>query len=122
VRVLVVDDEADVRDALGGLLARWGCTVAAAGSGAAALTESGAPPELVLCDLRLGEGESGFDVLDRLKARWGERLQGVVVTADAAPELIAEARARGYPLLHKPVRPAKLRALVEPLLRERVTA
>ncbi len=122
VRVLVVDDEADVRDALGGLLARWGCAVETAGSGAEALAPGGAAPELVLCDLRLGGAEAGFDVLDRLKARWGERLQGVVVTADAAPELIAEARERGYPLLHKPVRPARLRALVEQLLRERVSA
>ena len=74
----------------------------------------------MLCDLHLGEGGSGFDVLDRLKARWGSSLRGIVVTADASTERIAEAHARGYPLLHKPVRPAKLRALVEHLLRERV--
>ncbi len=122
VRVLVVDDEPDVRAALSGLLSRWGCSVAVAGNGAEALASGGAPPDLVLCDLRLGEAESGFDVLDRLRARWGARLQAVVVTADAAPERIQEARTRGYPLLHKPVRPAKLRALVEQLLRERASA
>jgi CheY-like chemotaxis protein len=43
------------------------------------------------------------------------------VTADASPERIADALARGYPLLRKPVRPAKLRALVEQLLRLRVS-
>ena len=74
----------------------------------------------MLCDLHLGEGGSGFDVLDRLKARWGTGLHGIIVTADASPERIADAHARGYPLLRKPVRPAKLRALVEQLLRERV--
>jgi CheY-like chemotaxis protein len=73
----------------------------------------------VLCDLRLGDDESGFDVLDRLKARWGASLHGIIVTADASPGHIADAHARGYSLLHKPVRPAKLRALVEQLLGER---
>ena len=120
LHVLVVDDEPDVRAALEGLLQRWGCSVETAASGGEALAAGRASPDLVLCDLRLGEGGNGFDVLDRLKARWGANLQGVIVTADASPGRIADAHARGYPLLHKPVRPAKLRALVEQLLRERV--
>jgi signal transduction histidine kinase/CheY-like chemotaxis protein len=120
LRVLVVDDEPEVRAALGGLLQRWGCSVATAASGAGALA-AGEAPDLVLCDLRLGDDESGLDVLDRLKARWGTRPHGIVVTADASSERFAEAHARGYPVLRKPVRPAKLRALVEQLLRERVS-
>lgn len=119
LRVLVVDDEPDVRAALDGLLQRWGCSVETAASGGEALAAGRASPDLVLCDLRLGDDESGFDVLDRLKARWGKSLHGIIVTADASPERIADAHARGYPLLHKPVRPAKLRALVEELVRER---
>ena len=120
LRVLVVDDEPDVRAALDGLLRRWGCSVETAASGGEALSPGRAPPDLVLCDLRLGEGGSGFDVLDRLRARWGAGLHGIIVTADASTERIADAHARGYPLLQKPVRPAKLRALVEQLPRERV--
>ena len=120
LRVLVVDDEPDVRAALDGLLQRWGCKVETAADGGEALAAGRASPDLVLCDLRLGEVESGFDVLDRLKDRWGTSLHGIIVTADASTERIAEAHARGYPLLHKPVRPAKLRALVEQLLSERV--
>jgi CheY-like chemotaxis protein/two-component sensor histidine kinase len=120
--VLVVDDEPDVRAALEGLLQRWGCSVATAAGGAEALAAAGEPPNLVLCDLHLGGDAGGLDVLDRLKARWGPNLQGVIVTADASPERIADAHARGYPLLRKPVRPAKLRALVEQLLRERATS
>jgi signal transduction histidine kinase/CheY-like chemotaxis protein len=120
LRVLVVDDEPDVRAALDGLLKRWGCSVETAASGGEALAAGRASPDLVLCDLRLGDDESGFDVLDRLKARSGANLQCVIVTADASPGRIADAHARGLSLLHKPVRPAKLRALVEQLLRERV--
>ena len=120
LRVLVVDDDPDVRAALDGLLRRWGCSVETAASGGEALSAGRAPPDLVLCDLRLGEGGSGFDVLDRLKARWGTSLHGIIVTADASTERIADAHARGYPLLRKPVRPAKLLALIEQLLRARV--
>jgi signal transduction histidine kinase len=119
VRVLVIEDEPDVRAALEGLLRRWGCSVAAAGSGGEALAAGRESPDLVLCDLRLGNDENGFDVLDRLRARWGTSLHGIIVTADASPERIADAHAKGYPLLHKPIRPAKLRALVEQRLRER---
>jgi signal transduction histidine kinase/CheY-like chemotaxis protein len=120
LKVLVVDDEPDVRAALDGLLRRWGCGVATAASGAEALASGRESPDLVLCDLRLGGDESGLDVLDRLKARWGAGLHGIVVTAEVSPERIAEARARGCRVLRKPVRPAKLRALVEQLLSERV--
>jgi signal transduction histidine kinase len=119
VRVLVIEDEPDVRAALEGLLRRWGCSVAAAASGGEALAAGRVSPDLVLCDLRLGNDENGFDVLDRLRARWGTSLHGIIVTADASPERIADAHARGYPLLPKPIRPAKLRALVEQRLRER---
>jgi CheY-like chemotaxis protein/C4-dicarboxylate-specific signal transduction histidine kinase len=120
LRVLVIDDEPDVRTALEGLLRRWGCVVESAASADEALSGSRTAPDLVLCDLHLGEDASGFAVIDRLRARWGVSMQGIIVTADASPERIADAHARGYPLLHKPVRPAKLRALVEQLLGERV--
>ena len=36
--------------------------------------------------------------------------------ADTAPEALARARAAGLPLLHKPLRPAKLRALLHRML------
>jgi CheY-like chemotaxis protein len=119
LRVLVVDDEPDARGARRPAPA-LGLQRETAASGGEALSAGRASPDFVLCDLRLGDDESGFDVLDRLKARWGTSLHGIIVTADASPERIADAHARGYPLVHKPVRPAKLRALVEQLLRERV--
>jgi DNA-binding response OmpR family regulator len=52
--VLVVDDEADIRELLGFTLGREGYLVTQADSGEAALRSIGnAPPDLVLLDLML---------------------------------------------------------------------
>jgi CheY-like chemotaxis protein len=40
----------------------------------------------------------------------------VLVTADTAPGTLQQARASGVPMLHKPVSPVKLRALLAQLL------
>ena len=44
-----------------------------------------------------------------------------MITADGSSELKQRARALGYPVLHKPVRPAALRALLTTLLRKQAT-
>lgn len=105
LRVLVVDDEAQERDAIGGLLARWGCEVRAVVDGDEALAIAGAPagpPDVVLCDLQLGGVETGFEVLDRLRARCGGTLPCAIVSGDSAPGLLGDAERRGYRLLRKP--------------------
>ena len=46
---------------------------AADGDEALATVEArGARPDLVLCDLQLRVDETGFALLDRLRARWGD--------------------------------------------------
>ncbi len=47
-----------------------------------------------------------------LRARLGQPLPGVVISADARPELVAEVHAAGLDYLAKPVKPAALRALL----------
>jgi DNA-binding response OmpR family regulator len=72
----------------------------------------------VLCDLTLAEGESGLEVVDRLRNAHGSGLPCAFVTGASAPTLISELRARGDPTAFKPTKPAKLRALIEHLLRD----
>jgi len=45
-----------------------------------------------------------------------------MITADGSSELKQRARVLGYPILHKPVRPAALRALLSALVRRQTTA
>ncbi len=118
-RVLVVDDDALVREAMASLLAQWGCrvTMAATGDEAVALLGGeGGTPDAVLCDYRLPNGETGIDVIARLRAAAGRPIPAALITGDTAPERLREAKLAGHALLHKPVHPAKLRALIEQLL------
>jgi len=113
--VLCIDNEARVREAMAILLGGWGCRVATAASQGEALAEVarfGRLPDLVLADLHLDEGPDGLDVVEALRATWGRTVPAALVTADRDPTLRLRARARQVELLHKPVKPAALRALL----------
>jgi signal transduction histidine kinase/CheY-like chemotaxis protein len=117
VRVLIVDDQAPARDAMQGLLARWGCDVAAVANGNEALARARTqPPDVVLCDLRLADGETGIEVVDRLKAACNVPVAYAFVTGESSPEYLAQARASGHPIAFKPTTPARLRAMLEHLV------
>jgi len=113
--VLCIDNEARVREAMAALLGGWGCRVATAASHAEALDEvarAARLPDLVLADLHLGEGPDGLDVVEALRRAWGRAVPAALVTADREPTLRVRARARQVEVLHKPVKPAALRALL----------
>jgi len=117
VRVLVVDDEASARDAMEGILTRWGCEVSTArGVNEAVDRAREERPDVVLCDLSLGDSGTGIDVVARLREECGPTLACAFVTGESAPERIAAARAAGCPIVFKPTTAAKLRALVEYLV------
>jgi CheY-like chemotaxis protein len=64
-RVLVIEDDADSRAALIGLLCAWGCEVRSAEDVTSARQRlaDGFHPEAVLADLRLAGGASGIDAV-----------------------------------------------------------
>jgi signal transduction histidine kinase/CheY-like chemotaxis protein len=112
--VVVIDDEASVRDAMRTALAGWGLDVidAAGAEGALAqLAATAVAPALLLCDYRLPAGEDGLDVIAQFRTRW-PGLPAILVTGDTAPERLAQAHAQGVEILHKPVVFGRLRAAV----------
>jgi two-component system, sensor histidine kinase len=72
---------------------------------------------IVLCDLNLANGDSGVRVVDQLRREHGAGLACAFITGESAPARGSEARAAGHPIAFKPTKPAKLRALIEHLLR-----
>ncbi|MBM4320517.1 MAG: sigma-54-dependent Fis family transcriptional regulator [Deltaproteobacteria bacterium] len=118
-RILVVEDEASMRQFLQILLTRNGHIVALAGSGEEAL-EALAEQEfdLVLTDLKLG-GVDGLQVLQRTKAIAAET-QVIVLTAYATTETAVQAmKAGAYDYVMKPFRVDALEEIVKKALEKR---
>lgn len=119
LQVLVVDDDMLVRISTAGILESWGCRVLVAGD----LQESKdlcsqAQLDMVICDYRLPDGD-GLMLADYIKAHYEIQPAFILVSGDTAPEIQQAANERGLHLMHKPVRPAKLRSLVIFLLKKR---
>ena len=77
-------------------------------------------PDVLLADYRLANGEmDGPDLLQSMRRGGVEPLPGALVTADHSAVLAERARALGYPVLRKPVKPAALRALLGALAAQR---
>jgi signal transduction histidine kinase len=119
LQVLVLDDDNAVLEGMKGLLIRWGCQVITASSPAEAidkLADTKQRLELLIIDYRLPENVSGIDVARNLQNRLGYPAAVLIITGDTGPERLREADASGYPLLHKPVQPAKLRSTLQYLM------
>ncbi|HUP29566.1 MAG TPA: hybrid sensor histidine kinase/response regulator [Usitatibacter sp.] len=119
--VLVVDDDREIRAAMMMLLENWGCEVMCASSAAEALAlldNAPHPPDVVVADYRLPGEDNGIRVIRAVRARHPET-SGVLISGDIAPTVLKEAEDSGYKLLHKPIRPARLRALLGNIWRER---
>ena len=123
VHVLVIDDEAQSREAMQRYLETLGCdvTLAATVNEAAALAQMH-EPDCILADFRLRGGETGLQAIELLR-RERPRLPAMIITGDTAPERLAEIDAAGIPVLHKPVTPGLLIEKIAGLLdTEEVTA
>lgn len=124
LRVLAIDNEPDVLNALCVLLVGWGCTVIAAVDGAeaaACLRTAAAEPDIILADYHL-DGTTGLEALRGLHTALGTRPPVIVITADHSAEVQRAVRAEGYALLRKPLKAAALRALMHQLTRQRALA
>jgi Na+/proline symporter/CheY-like chemotaxis protein len=112
--VLCVDNEPKVLEGMQALLGGWGCKVLAAEDLAAAhavLKAAKCVPNGLLVDYHLGAG-NGLDAIVDLRWRLGSDLPAILITADRSPKVRDAARARTVPILHKPLKPAALRALL----------
>lgn len=122
-RIVVVDGDPAGLKATQTLLESWGCRVFTATSADEALAlRAKTPrrlPDVVICDCRLIAGEPGIQAIQRLRSAFPNHMPFILITADASPDVANHAQEWGLPWLHKPVRPAKLRALLDHCLRLR---
>ena len=113
-RVLVIEDDADSRRALLGLLASWGCHTrgVASADDALACIRDGFRPDVLLVDLRLADGASGIDAMHAVRSLLGTEVPGLIITGDVGSAHMHEAQARGHTVLVKPIKPMQLRAFL----------
>jgi CheY-like chemotaxis protein len=116
-RCLIIDDEPQVRSAWQALLSSWGVEAACAASAneAFALLDNGFEPQAVFCDQRLRSGESGFELLQALLDRC-PTAAGAMISGEFNSPALAQAEQEGYLVLHKPLDPDALFALLSRLL------
>jgi CheY-like chemotaxis protein len=119
LRVLCVEDDPNILDAMRELLTRWGIEIFCTTSASQARELMKAQPiDLVLADYHLGGEPLGLAILDELVPRESGRLRpGALVTADGTAVLAQRAHSLGFQVLRKPLRPAALRALIVALAR-----
>jgi len=120
--VLVVDDEASIREGTRGLLEAWGCAVITASTidealGAIALSPR--QPDVVVADFRLRNHVSGVQVIEEVRSSLGVHLPAIVITGDTTGDETASLRGSDITLLHKPVNPGRLGTLLRFLLTEK---
>lgn len=110
LRVLCVDNEEAILEALAILLTRWGAEPCTASSLEEVRKIEG-PIDAALVDLHLGDHEpDGFEIIKYLQTRSVERI--ALVTADTRDMLAEQAAEAGVTLLRKPVKPASLKAFL----------
>lgn len=116
-RLLVVDNELSILESMGALLGQWGCEVVTATDQAGALLAlEGRAPELILADFHLDHGVVGCEVVRHLREHFGHAIPAVIITADRSDQCRRSLHKLGAPLLNKPVKPGKLRAVLSQLL------
>jgi signal transduction histidine kinase/CheY-like chemotaxis protein len=120
--VLVIDDSPMVQEGMAGLLDTWGYSVLTAGSAEDAFIQLAKRqrPDLIISDYHLQNGETGIDTIERMNAELNASIPSILISGDTSPERLRDAQDRGYILLHKPVDPMRLRAVMLKLIREHV--
>ncbi|MDI4657644.1 hybrid sensor histidine kinase/response regulator [Xanthobacter autotrophicus] len=111
--VVVIDDDPLVREGTQGLLMSWGCRVVVADSSSgASLRLNGTAPDLIISDLHLAGGGTGIAAIDDLRRKFGTSVPAFLITGDISVGQTGKIGPHGHALLHKPISPMVLRAMM----------
>lgn len=123
-RILIIEDNADAAEMLGRMLELHGHEVTVAATGDAGLRQAREDrPDIILCDLGLPGGLSGFDVAASVRADGGSGPLMIALSGYGRPEDRARSLEAGFDAhLTKPVTAEVLARSLESLARSRPKA
>lgn len=114
LRIMVVEDDPMICEAMQEMLSSWGCCVKCFSSinSAAESLSDGSVPDLLISDFHLGNGVNALDAVQRVHAVTGQDIPVLIVTAELRKQELAAVVEREYPVLHKPVESEQLRSSI----------
>ncbi|TWC28996.1 PAS domain S-box-containing protein [Pseudomonas sp. SJZ079] len=118
-RIWVLDNDAAICAGMRTLLEAWGCQVVTALSEqdlARQVDNYHADADLLIADYHLDDGHNGVDAVALINSRRSTPLPALMITANYSNELKQQMRELGHTLMHKPVRPMKLKTAMSHLL------
>lgn len=118
---LLLEDDANLREALTTLLTRWGIVVMQLDgfdNVEARVVDLEHVPDIIITDYRLQGRIQGTDVARDINAMLQRPCPTLVMTADTSPDLIQSIRDQGFPVMIKPISPPGLRVIMHNLLFE----
>lgn len=118
-RILLIDDTLTVRQALKMTLVNWGFTVDDF-DGIEPMVEyyrnGGKLPRLIISDFQLGDGITGEHAIAAAKQELQADIPACIISGAETANVWQTIKATGYPALRKPVKSARLRALINHLI------
>ncbi|WP_395344826.1 PAS-domain containing protein [Ningiella sp. W23] len=114
LKVLCIDDQRENLEAMDALLSKWGIEVATAQNYEKAVdTARSFEPHILLVDYQLGRGPDGLEIIEKIRQQGNTILPACLVTAQRGDELMKACSDNGVNYLSKPLKPAKLRTLIQ---------
>ncbi|MBT3437099.1 MAG: response regulator [Oceanospirillaceae bacterium] len=119
--VLVIDNEPAILQGMQAMMQQWGCKVYCAASSTEAQNLVGTlaksdEPNLILADYHLDGSLLGTDAIADIRLALHNEIPAIVITADRSPQMKKTVAEAGFGLIHKPLKPAVLRKLINRLL------
>jgi Na+/proline symporter/signal transduction histidine kinase len=114
LRILCIDDQKENLDAMETLLLKWGIKVGLAKSYKEAISiANDLQPHILLVDYQLGRGPDGLETIDLLRQQLNIVIPACLVTAKRDDDLLKQCSEQGVNYLSKPLKPARLRSLIQ---------
>ena len=109
LKILAVDDEPKIIEALEALLGEWHCTVKTATNQAQALTfiDEGFVPGVLLIDYHL-HGITGLELIANIRIETARVIPAIIITGASEPRVLEAIKRANIPYLRKPVHPTAL--------------